>query len=141
MTFRLQVRGCPYPWRTPQRARGQGTYKHPRLEAWQGSIALQARAAFDGPPLECPVRLTMTLFLERPKSHYLSSGRLRKGAPHHATSKKAGDLTNHEKAVEDALTGILWVDDSQVVEKGRTAKFYAGPSVQPGVLIEVEEVG
>lgn len=46
------------------------------------------------------------------------------------------DMDNVEKAVWDALTGLVWKDDAQVVD-GRRAKFY---SDVPRVEIEIEEL-
>lgn len=46
------------------------------------------------------------------------------------------DMDNVEKAVWDALTGLVWKDDAQVVD-GRRAKFY---STEPRVEIEIEEL-
>lgn len=48
------------------------------------------------------------------------------------------DVCNLQKGVVDAMNGVLWVDDSQVVELV-VAKVYAGAR-GPGLDVEVEEV-
>jgi len=47
------------------------------------------------------------------------------------------DEDNLGKAAKDALNGVAWLDDAQIVF-GSVWKFYAA---QPGVKIEVEAVG
>lgn len=68
-----------------------------------------------------PVVLDLYFYLPRPKS-------LPKKIRHHI---KKPDRDNLEKGVKDALKGLLWRDDSQVVD-GRTAKMYGDP---PRVVI------
>lgn len=46
------------------------------------------------------------------------------------------DLTNYTKAAEDALNGIIWKDDAQIVD-GHLHKYY---SATPGTTIIIEEV-
>lgn len=47
------------------------------------------------------------------------------------------------RATEDALTGVVWRDDSQVVEYVRLAKVYPGEApgalLAPGVCITVHQ--
>jgi Holliday junction resolvase RusA-like endonuclease len=61
---------------------------------------------------EAPIALTLTFYFPRPKSHFNKKG-LRPDAPDMKTSTP--DLDNLEKAVKDALKGICWKDDRQVV--------------------------
>ncbi len=49
--------------------------------------------------------------------------------------RKQGDLDNTLKAIQDALKGILWVDDSQVVE---LHAYRNDDKVTPGVQVFVE---
>lgn len=49
------------------------------------------------------------------------------------------DIDNFIKSTLDAMNGIVWVDDSQVVDI-RARKFYAPQNVGVGVAIEIWEV-
>lgn len=65
---------------------------------------------------DTPTSVSLTFFLERPVTHYVSGQRgrgLREKAPLYVHQKKP-DLDNLAKPVLDALNGVLWVDDSQV---------------------------
>ena len=65
------------------------------------------------PPLEGPVRLSCLFQIPRPPSHYTSKRALTKSAP--ATpGHQLGDLDKLTRAVCDAMTGIVFKDDSQV---------------------------
>jgi len=57
--------------------------------------------------------------------------------PRHYTKP---DRNNLEKAVEDALTGILWRDDCQVCQ-GPVSKRYARPGEACGAHVTVEILG
>lgn len=54
-----------------------------------------------------------------------------------------GDWDHHGRAVSDALTGVLYADDAQIVD-GRVRQMYVGEDgcmmPQPGALIRVSEV-
>jgi Holliday junction resolvase RusA-like endonuclease len=107
---------------------------------WRDRVASFAREAHPGPPLEGPLALTMTFVLARPKGHYGAgrhSGRVRPSAPAHPTVKP--DTTKLVRAAEDALTGVLWRDDTQIVRQ-TAAKRYACPGEAPGLRLAVEEV-
>ncbi|MBA7632259.1 hypothetical protein ES703_39802 [subsurface metagenome] len=84
-----------------------------------------------------PISLKLTFFMGRPKGHFRTgkhAGELRPSAPEHPTSKP--DLTKLTRAVEDALTGIIWKDDAQVVKQD-TIKVYCGPEDKVGVYITI----
>lgn len=96
--------------------------------AWRRTVQAFAVAARVGPPLKGPLRLTMIFDMPRPRSHY-GTGRnadtLKASAREYPTTKP--DLTKILRSTEDALTGILWVDDAQVVAT-EVRKRYADPS-------------
>jgi len=63
------------------------------------------RCGFDGPPLEGPVCISLTFYLPRPKS-------APRRVVHPATRP---DLSKLVRSVEDALTGIVYRDDAQIM--------------------------
>ena len=91
-------------------------------------------------PTSAPVSMRLTFRLPRPKKHFLPVNgmrlfpQLRADAPTWAIGKPDGDKL--ERAVLDALTGLLYVDDAQVVVVGKT-KRYVNPGEQPGVDVRV----
>jgi Holliday junction resolvase RusA-like endonuclease len=85
-----------------------------------------------------PLHVGVTFSMPRPKGHY-GSGRnadkVKASAPPYPVGRP--DLDNLVKAVLDALRGIAWGDDTQVVSL-RARKTWAEPS--PGAVIVVREV-
>jgi Holliday junction resolvase RusA-like endonuclease len=68
-------------------------------------------------PFECPLRVRMIFWFDRPKSHYRTgknSHELKENAPVCHTS--APDCDNLAKFVCDALNGIFWKDDRIICE-------------------------
>lgn len=90
--------------------------------------------------LTCPVKLTLRYFMVRSKGHFgtgRNAGRLKDSAPAYHTKKP--DLDKLNRAISDALTGIVWKDDSQVVKQD-IEKVYCGPEDKPGVFIKIESL-
>jgi Holliday junction resolvase RusA-like endonuclease len=77
--------------------------------------------------LHGPLHLSLVFCLARPKGHF-GSGRnadvVKPSAPRYPTVKP--DATKLTRAVEDAMTGIVWRDDAQVVDQYVT-KVYDEP--------------
>ncbi|MER6892006.1 RusA family crossover junction endodeoxyribonuclease [Streptomyces halstedii] len=58
------------------------------------------------------------------------------------TTRSSGDWDHLGRAISDALTGVLWPDDSQVID-GRVRKFYpgaAGALTEPGAVITITPI-
>lgn len=110
-----------------------------RKDAWRASVqafALQAQVK----PIGGPVTLHLTFRMPRPKQHHVAGKRenpLRKNAPMWHTSKP--DCTKMVRAVEDALKGIAWHDDSQVVVQSNT-KPYANSEDGAGCHVTIESL-
>jgi len=109
-----------------------------RASAWKDVVAMVARAQYRGQPLTGPVRLDLQFYLRRPPTHMgrgRNAKRVLSSAREHATVKP--DALKLARAVEDALTGILYADDAQIIDE-HLLKFY-GP--REGVRIEVRALG
>lgn len=110
-------------------------------EATQYKDNLRAQIVSQAPRLierDVPVRLVVECYLPRPQAHFNSKGLLKPNAPKWCTKKPDSD--NILKAIKDAMTGIVWHDDNQVVSPRGPDKFYCAPGEQPRVIICVEEI-
>ncbi len=107
---------------------------NPKSKDWMATVAVEAADSMEGTPIFTgPVGVLMRFVMRRPKSHYKKNGELKDLAEkfhYHATRPDRGKL---QRGVEDALTGIVYVDDAQVC-CGPVEKVYGE---QPGVWIEV----
>jgi Holliday junction resolvase RusA-like endonuclease len=120
------------------------TDDNPRTKSWQAQVAqAAAEAASDGDwcypsRMLGPLRLSVAFYFHRPRSHY-RSGRnaylVRDAAP--AWKITRPDLLKLTRAIEDALTGVLWHDDAQVCEE-LLSKHYAWDGEPERVRVRVE---
>lgn len=101
---------------------------------WKAAVSLFAREAYQGPPLTGALRLSVQFLMPRPKSHYRTNGLLKPNAPTWHTKKP--DTTKLVRSTEDALNGVLWVDDTLIVRQ--TAEKVYGDEV--GAWVEVTQV-
>jgi len=93
------------------------TDANPKAKSWMQEVRHAAAEAMgDRAPLTGPLTLDVMFALARPKGHY-GTGRnchfIRPSAPSHPTV--VPDATKLLRALEDALTGIAWRDDAQIV--------------------------
>lgn len=86
------------------------------VKDWRQQIASVAIETMDGKaPLTQAVKLVVVYHFQRPKSHYgtgKNANQVKASAPLEHTQKP--DLSKLVRALEDALTGIVFKDDSQV---------------------------
>jgi Holliday junction resolvase RusA-like endonuclease len=94
---------------------------NPRAKSWQQEVRATAALAFitadpDWSLLDGPLELCAWFYVPRPRSHY-RTGRnadlLRDNAPPYPIVRP--DTTKLLRGLEDALTGVVWRDDAQVV--------------------------
>ena len=108
----------------PLRAAPQGSKRHvgsgrmvemagAGLKVYRSGVAAAARKqaveSFQG-----PVGVSVSFTFRRPKSHYLKAG-LRVDAPRCCYPAKRGDVDKLIRSTLDALTGVVFRDDAQVV--------------------------
>lgn len=105
-------------------------------EDWRGDVKTFATKHF-AEPFTGPIRLTIRFVMKRIRAHYFTGKRsdvLRPSAP--TLHVKKPDATKLLRSVEDALTGIAWVDDTQVCMQS-VFKVYG---LVPGAHITIEEL-
>ncbi|WP_050670494.1 RusA family crossover junction endodeoxyribonuclease [Luteipulveratus halotolerans] len=107
-----------------------------KLKPWRARVTLGARQAMLGrPPVDAPIELRIVFMIERPRGHYgtgRNAGTLRASAPMRPAVKP--DVDKLERAILDALTGVVYVDDGRVVDT-HVSKIYAPEPTGAGVLI------
>ena len=118
------------------------THDNPATKTWMDTVAWHAMKHVGRMGLlSDAICLKLTFLFQRPGGDYgtgRNAGVLKQSAPLHDT-KKRHDLTKLTRSTEDALTGIIWKDDSQVIGQ-RTNKRYCRGDEIPGVHIRVETV-
>jgi len=113
-----------------------------RNKLWRSCCEAYARRQIGStPPLSGPLSVSFEFIMPRPKSHFRSVKKqpvLRDDSPRHHT--QAPDRTKLVRSTEDALTGICWVDDSQIVSGRDISKRWADPGEEPGAIVTIEPV-
>ena len=108
-----------------------------RNKPWRERVA---SFAYDHKPndlIKTAIELSIDFIMPRPKGHYgtgKNSSKLKPSAPKFCTKKP--DATKLTRALEDALTGIIWKDDDQVVKQ--VIRKHYGDS--PGALVTIREI-
>jgi len=125
MRIKFVVYGTPRSTQTGSVVGHKGrSFPVRRNPGWSQLVALEAMNHRPPKPFAGPLRVMWTIGIKRPKK---PRGSWPTGAP---------DCTNVIKGPSDALNGILWVDDAQIVSE-RIDKFY---TATPGLGIDVEEL-
>ncbi len=119
MEVKFEVKGDPVPW-TVQVRKAERSQAFQRMQAWQTQIQAAARVAWTGKGREQmtgPVDIRIVFHIK----------------------KRGPDTTNMFKAAEDAMQGIVYVNDSQ--SDGICADRVIDGSLREGwTFIHVEEL-
>jgi Holliday junction resolvase RusA-like endonuclease len=115
-----------------------------RKKTWRGDLRDAATDAHGMALLDGPLTLTIVIVRRRPSAH-VGTGRnagVVKGWARGLRPVERPDTVKIVRAAEDALTGYLWIDDSQIVEH-RLFKAFGDqvglPPVVEGLYVSVEE--
>ena len=122
--------------------RGRIVHASKYTKKWMDSVAWTAKKEYGEKQilLEGPIKLVVEFYLPRPQGDYTTgknAGNLKPSAPMYHI--KVPDADKLARAVQDALTKVIWHDDKQVVDL-RSLKHYETPYNPPGVAIYVEEL-
>lgn len=104
-----------------------------KVKPYRAVVALAAREAWNRPPTGKAVYVRVAFTFARPKSHHTSKGAIRSGAPDFPGKP---DIDKLCRAVLDALTGVVYGDDAQVVRLEATKDY----GDTPGTAIEICEM-
>lgn len=107
------------------------------VATWKHQVKHTARLTYQGPLLSTPLHVVCTFYMQRPSSHYRTGKNahlVKDGAPGLPISKP--DTTKLFRSTEDALTGVIWVDDAQIVKQD-IMKIYGDT---PGAKITIREL-
>lgn len=134
MTVTFQVQGRPQPQGSTRAFMPKG-FKHPiittdntKLKPWRQDVASQAMLAMANREPFCgAVAVIAKFYFLKPKSA--------KASIVHKITKP--DIDKLERGIFDSLTGICFVDDSQVVSSSATKEFCAS---NERVEVEVREI-
>lgn len=115
-------------------------YTPAKTAAYEQLVAVYAHAAMKNAPLlEHPVRLHLGIYCKVPGS-WPKKKRADALAGIERPAKKP-DIDNIIKAVADGMNGVVWVDDSQIVELACSKWYALEPCVSVNVMsVEVEDL-
>lgn len=108
--------------------------KHP-VNAFKAAVQQAFAAAYKGPPLEGPLEMSMVCIFPRPKAKIWKS----KPMPREPYVANRADWDNVGKAVSDALNGLAWRDDGQLVDV-HVQRWIAAGDEQPHVEVVIQMV-
>lgn len=110
---------------------------NPKSRPWKQTLAVMAGQAMEGRPLlQGPLEVDFTFVVARPKGHLGARGNLNtrgRATPYPITRPDVLKLT---RGAEDALTGVVWHDDAQIVAE-HLFKTYGDP---PRVEIYIRQL-
>lgn len=112
---------------------------NPETMPWRNAVAAAGAAAMNGRQLRSgPLRLRAVFVFPRPQAHFgtgRNAGRLKPSAPVYCRTRP--DVDKLLRAVGDALTGVVFRDDAQLVIVG-AEKHYGEPACAHIVVDELE---
>lgn len=132
--MRLVIPGRPQSWERTQGS-GRRRFKAPKTEAAQNAIKAEALRA-GVRPMEGPLAVWLVFVFARPKrkpavippSYWADGVRISRPVD--------SDVDNLSKLVLDALNGIAYADDRQVVEL-TASKCWAAVGEEPCTIVEM----
>ena len=146
--FEVTVPGIPQPRGSKKAFVRQGKNGKPRVNMvddnvksgdWMDIVRFQVSQELpkDWRVMTQQVFLRTMFIFPRPKGHFgkgKNANSVKRSAPIHHVQKP--DLDKLDRAIGDALTGVVYRDDSQIVQRW-SAKCWADEYLRPGVKIEV----
>jgi Holliday junction resolvase RusA-like endonuclease len=109
------------------------------LRQWYTAVASTAAGVMRGSAqVTGPVRLSMRFYFKRPKNHYRTGKNanvMKDTAP--VFHSQSPDLDKLIRSTQDALSSVVWRDDSQVCQYGNVSRAWSEDGVE-GAEIAIE---
>lgn len=107
--------------------------------SWRSDVRNEAqkavkRSGWKIPERQTGINIEIAFFFKRPASHYNTKGFVKDSSPENHTTRP--DVVKCARAVEDALIGLVYEDDSQICHESLT-KNYTGTTEGQGVWVRV----
>lgn len=103
------------------------TDANPNAKPWKQQVAqIAGEAMGDRPLLEGALRVSFIFVVPRPKGHFTTTGSLSAAGRRKPYPTVKPDVLKLARAVEDALSGVVYRDDAQIVDE-RLVKHYGEP--------------
>lgn len=136
--FSITIAQEPHGKGRPRMGRGKRLYTPQKTVAFENIIAGEVKNSIEkqklGPPLLGPVSVVVTFGLKMPNA--MSRRKKQQCRDLKLFPNKKPDIDNCEKAIFDAIQGLLFADDKQVVNS-ESYKVYSDESF---IEIEVYEI-
>lgn len=132
--FRLVMRLEPVSKGRPRVGKGGGHVYTPEATREFEARVRYAAMALNVPPVAYPVKVTLSFSLTVPRSY---KGLQRDAALAGYINPPRGDLDNKVKAVTDALNGVAYLDDCQII-RFAVSQTYA---VEPRIEVHIQRAG
>lgn len=113
------------------------TDDNPKSRDWKQQVAHAASAAYRGPLLTGPIRFALHVVRPRPKGHFTAKGSLNKTGSETPFPITKPDVLKLARGVEDAISGIIWNDDAQIVDEHLTKAW----GDQARIEVKIEQIG
>lgn len=98
------------------------TDANPNSRDWKNSVRAAARAAYGGELLDGALALHLDFYQPRPAGHFAKHGLSKAGREKPYPTGKP-DVLKLARGVEDALSGVLYRDDAQIVDEVLTKRY------------------
>ena len=136
--FRMVIEGVPVPKGRPRFGRGH-VYTPLKTKNAEALISTVGKKMMAGKkPFTGPVKVDATFMVDVPKSWPKKRQGMAINDILLPTSARVGDVDNLLKTVTDAINGVVYEDDRQIITATATKLYTAKGSAR--TIIEIEEI-